>query len=463
MNRVLAWARRPVDASSLAVFRICFGVISTWEVFRYFQAGWISEFWERPDFHFHYVGFGWVAPLPGSGMHILWAVLGVCSVLIALGALYRAATVVFAIGFGYTFLIEASTYLNHFYFLELLAILLAVVPANRVWSVDAMALRRSPRTPVPAWSLWLVRFQIAVLYVGGGVAKIDPDWLRGQPMGAWLAARTDFPFIGGWFNHPMAGSIAAWSGLFFDLLIVFAVAWRWTRYPALLAALAFHFTNSHLFSIGVFPFLALACLLLFCEDDWPRRVIRAMHGRDWRPRPFAPPAPLSGRRTRLAKTGLAVGMLYVAAQVLIPLRHLAMPGRAAWTEAGHSFSWHMKLRDKEGDVSFTVVDPDHGGRTEFAPGEGMESWQYDAMTVRPELIRQFAHHLAMQAGPGTRVYAHAMISLNGRRPQLMVDPKVDLAAEPATLGTPSWIVPLHEPLPPRGMTYDSESGELSDY
>jgi hypothetical protein len=93
----------------------------------------------------------------------------------------------------------------------------------------------------------------------------------------------------------------------------------------------------------------------------------------------------------------------------------------------------------------------------------LASWQYESMTIRPELIRQFAHHLSAEAGPGTRVYARALISLNGRRPQLMIDPKVNLAAESATLGTPSWIVPLHEPLPTRGRSHepasdDSDSG-----
>ena len=109
----------------------------------------------------------------------------------------------------------------------------------------------------------------------------------------------------------------------------------------------------------------------------------------------------------------------------------------------------MKLRDKEGDVSFTVVDPRTGHRTKFAPGDGLLTWQYEEMTVRPELIRQFAHELARRAAkahpgsPRARVYARAMISLNGRKPQLMINPRVDLAAEPATLGTPSWVVPLH--------------------
>lgn len=464
MDRLIVWARKPVDATSLAVFRIFVGVICAWEVSRYFNAGWIREFWEAPDFHFHYVGFGWVRPLPAPGMEVLWGVLGVCAVLIALGAAYRVATIVFAVGFGYTFLIEAATYLNHFYFLSLVAVVLAVVPANRAWSIDALIRRRRTRHPsIPNWALWLVRFQVAVIYVGGGIAKMDPDWLRGQPMGAWLANRTDFPLIGSLFDAPLAGVIAAWLGLFFDLFIVFAVAWRRTRYLGLLAALGFHFTNSQLFSIGIFPFLALFSLLIFCEPDWPRALIRAMQGRDHQTHPFSPPAALAGRRLTLAKIGVVVGLLYVAVQVLVPLRHLVMPGRAAWTEAGHTFSWHMKLRDKEGDVGFVVVDPGTGRRTTVEPGEGLESWQYESMTVRPELIRQYAHHLAADASPGTRVYARALISLNGRMPQLMVDPKVNLAAEPATLGTPSWIVPLHQPLPPRGKSYNPVSGELSDY
>lgn len=462
MDRLLDWARRPVDASSLAVFRICVGVICAWEVGRYFHADWIVELWEQPRFHFHYVGFGWVRPLPGNGMEILWGVLGVCALLIALGALYRVAAAIFAVGFGYSFFIEAATYLNHFYFLTLVAIILAVVPANRVWSIDALITRRPNRTPVPAWSLWLVRFQVAVLYVGGGIAKLDSDWLRGQPMGMWLTDRTGFPLIGHFFDSPHAGLIAAWCGLFFDLFIVFAVAWRRTRYVALLAALAFHFTNSHLFSIGIFPFLALLSLLIFCEPDWPRALLRAMQGRDPKPPRFAAPAALTPGRATLARVGLAVGLIYAASQILIPLRHLVMPGRAAWTEAGHTFSWHMKLRDKTGTVSFTLVDPATGRRTRVAPGAGMLPWQYDAMSVRPEFIRQFAHHLAEQAGPGTRVYARALISLNGRQPQLMIDPKADLAAQQATLGTPSWVVPLHEPLPSRADLYDPQTDEPDD-
>jgi hypothetical protein len=453
LAEVLAKARTPVDSASVAVFRMFFGAIAAWEVGRYFHHGWITSFWEEPTFHFHYVGFGWVEPLPAPGMRVLWLVLGVAAIGIAAGALYRIATVVFAVGFGYSFLLETALYLNHFYFIELLAILLVFVPAHRVWSVDAWSRDWPNDGPSPAWALWLLRFQVGVLYVGGGVAKLESDWLHGQPMSMWLSHRTDFPLIGRFFDHAYAGITAAWLGLFFDLFIVFAVAWRRTRLIALVAALAFHFTNDQLFSIGVFPFLALACLLLFCDPDWPRALIRRLRGRRWTPQTFEAPPSLAGRSRQLATAGFALAVVYAVAQVAIPLRHLTMPGRSAWTEAGHTFSWHMKLRDKSGDADFAVETP--GEPTHYiSVWADLTDWQYSAMAGRPELIRQYAHHVAdLEAardpeGRRPKVRAFALVSLNGRQPQPMIDSKVDLAAEPATLGTPSWVAQELELLAP---------------
>jgi hypothetical protein len=42
-----------------------------------------------------------------------------------------------------------------------------------------------------------------------------------------------------------------------------------------------------------------------------------------------------------------------------------------------------------------------------------------------------------------------MASLNGREPQPLIDPVVDLATQPRTLAPASWIVPLFQPLPAR--------------
>src|SRR6266480_1954295 len=58
----------PVDIASIAIFRIAFGLILLWEVVRYFQNGWIREYFIDPQFHFSYYGLDWVKPLPGDSM-----------------------------------------------------------------------------------------------------------------------------------------------------------------------------------------------------------------------------------------------------------------------------------------------------------------------------------------------------------------------------------------------------------
>jgi hypothetical protein len=448
---LLARLRRPVDGATLAVFRIAFGLIALVEVYRYVSKGWINRYWVEPELHFTYTGFGWVRPLPEGGMHALWALLAVAAVGITLGAFYRLSCVVFALAFSYCFLIEAARYLNHFYLIALLAVLLAIVPAHRVWSIDAWSRREPPRGTVPTWSLWLLRFQVAVVYVYGGIAKIEPDWLRGEPMATWLGREGDWPLIGPLLTADAAGVVGAWAGLAFDLLIVLAVAWRPTRVVALVFAAGFHAINHELFTLGIFPYLAFAALLLFCDPAWPRTTWYRLGGRA--PAPVATPVePARGRGGRvLAPIALGLAAVYVVAQLLVPLRHLPEPGRSNWTEAGHTFAWHMKLRIKSGDVTFRVVDPARSDMTMVDPLTVLEYWQYSKMATRPELIRQFAHHLAdrwaADGVPDVRVYAWTRVSLNGRPEQQLVDPRVDLAAEPVSLGTPSWVLPLQHPLP----------------
>lgn len=44
----------PVDAASLAAFRIAFGVLLLWEVWKFFANGWIARYYVDPSFHFTY-------------------------------------------------------------------------------------------------------------------------------------------------------------------------------------------------------------------------------------------------------------------------------------------------------------------------------------------------------------------------------------------------------------------------
>jgi hypothetical protein len=351
----------------------------------------------------------------------------------------------FTLIYAYQFLIDEALYDNHDYLIVLLGLLLAVVPAHRFFSLDARRRRALASETVPRWALWLLRFQIAVPYVFGGLAKLDADWLlRAQPMRIWLAN----PGPGEWrvaaMREPWVAYALSWSGMLLDLLVVPALLWRPTRRFAVAAVLAFHLLNSQLFEIGVFPWLMICATVLFVEPDWPRRARLLPRRRG--PAPAAEPVAV-GRLSPAARLGAASLALYVALQLLVPLRGLLYPGDVDWTEEGHRFSWRMKLRDKRGELRFVAVDVASRSAVVLTGVESvLTTRQRLAMLHDPEMIRQFAHRLAQgmkEQGRGPmEIRVATSLSLNGRAPQPMIDPEVDLAAVPASLGPADWIVPL---------------------
>jgi hypothetical protein len=54
---------------------------------------------------------------------------------------------------------------------------------------------------------------------------------------------------------------------------------RWTRWARSLLLIAFHLANDQMFSIGVFPALAIAVTTSFFDHDWPRRALARLTGR----------------------------------------------------------------------------------------------------------------------------------------------------------------------------------------
>ena len=107
----------------------------------------------------------------------------------------------------------------------------------------------------------------------------------------------------------------------------------------------------------------------------------------------------------------------------------------------------MKLRDKETtEAVFYVTDPINGKTWSIDPNDELTSRQVDKMATRPDMILQYSHHIAdelrQQGYDEIEVRAWVMVSLNGREPQLLIDPSVNLAAQPRTLLPNTWIMPL---------------------
>lgn len=457
----------PVDISFLVYFRVIFGAIMLWEVWRYFSHDWIRRYYIEPTFYFHYFGFDWIRPWPGDGMYLHFCFLGALATCIMIGLWYRVATVLFFLGFTYVFLLDQTRYLNHFYLISLLAFLMIFLPAHRALSVDAWRNRKIRSDTSPAWTLWLLRAQIGIPYFYGGIAKLNGDWLRGEPMRMWLAERIDFPVVGALFTEEWMVYLFVWGGLLLDLLIVPLLLWRRTRPFVFAAAVLFHLLNAQLFQIGIFPWFMLAATLIFFPPDLPRRLFAELFRRrrpEKRPRAGAPTIE-HNHATPAPKVTLAFLAVYLTFQVLVPLRHFLYPGNVNWTEEGHRFSWHMKLRDKEGDALFTATEPASGETWIIDPREYLTSRQRRTMATHPDMILQFSQYLAdemRRTGRGdVEIRAQVSASLNGRQKQLLIDPSVNLAGQKRNLWPSGWIVPLSQPLPDRKTAREAVDGEES--
>jgi vitamin K-dependent gamma-carboxylase len=448
--------REPVDVASLVVFRVAFGLILLSEIWHNFSRGWIRYYYIEPTFHFTYFGFGWVQPWPAGWMYLHFWVLGVLAICIAAGALYRVSTTLFFLGISYVFLLDQTTYLNHMYLVCIISFLLIVVPSHRAFSVDAWCLPPVGSGVAPRWALWLLRFQVAVPYTYGGIAKLNPDWLQGEPVRMWLAFRAQSSTIPDVLTSEWTVYLISYGGLLFDLSIVPLLLWRRTRPLAYLAALAFHLTNWYLFNIGIFPWIMIWASLLFFPPSWPRDLRRRI-GRLSRRPPAAPagapiPAALSVPRApgRLETIVLGMLALHVALQVLLPFRHLLYPGDVAWNEEGHRFAWRMKLRDKSHTTTYTARVPSTGETWQLQPRDYINEAQDDEMEGRPDMILQVAHLMAdrlrHQGYADVEIYVRALTSLNGRRRRDLIDPTVNLAAKERSIWPADWLLPLNEPL-----------------
>jgi hypothetical protein len=502
-RRVRAALTAPVDAASLGVFRIGFGALIAWEVWRAFDSNLIRADYDIPPFLFRWWLFEWVRPLPGPLIYVAFALLGVGAVSLALGSRTRiSAAVVFA-GMAYWFLLDKSSYLNHRYLATIVAGLLILMPSNAAYSLDHRKhtpgdARRKPSLarPIPAWPVWLVRFQIAVPYFFGGVAKLNFDWLvRAEPLRSALAAHGDLPLLGAAITNSAVAHVLAWGSAALDLFVPFLMLNRRTRLPAFALSLAFHFINSRLFEIGIFPWLMIVGSTVFFEPDWPRRMIAAVrragrartvtiagaiigfviggllpetfslvralggafgvavlafHVIDRKPAtstpqtasiPSTPPAHLTLSRPLAIFVAAWVGV-----QTLVPLAHFAIPGNEYWTEEGNRFAWHMLVRVKTARVIWHVTDTSTGRTWRADPRRFLTNYQLSKLDV-PDMILQFAHHLEdiyrANGMQDVQVRVDARAKLNGRHWQRYIRREVDLTSVPRPYVPPAdWIVPL---------------------
>lgn len=422
---MLVRAAEPVSGASLVVVRVALGAVALLSSIRTLTYGWADTVYAAPSTgRFTYFGLGWVPQPSAVGILLLLLLVAAAGIGLISGRGSRWWAGLLLVSFGWIESTDASTYLNHYWFVTLLAALAVVAPLDGT-------------RPVARGWIWLFRFQVAVVYTFAGIAKLHRDWLiDALPLRLWLPAHSTFPAVGQLLSEPATAHVLAVAGAVFDCGIVAALSWRRTRPLAWVVLVAFHISTWLLFPIGVFPWLMIAVSTVFWEPDWPKRLpwVRSLAG------PDRPAAPRRRPRTRLSWVAATV---WVTVQMALPLRHLAYPGDHRWTAEGYRFGWNVLLVERTGSVTFEVTDPSTD-RTWTADLESLYTHrQIKVMNGEPDLILQAAHAIAEReaaAGRRVEVRADAWLSYNGRAAQRWIDPKVDLAAEPISLAHKRWIL-----------------------
>jgi vitamin K-dependent gamma-carboxylase len=432
---------KPVDSASVVAHRFFLGAILCVSSVRFLASGWVERCYETPTFFFHYYGFEWVRVLPAPWMHVAYGVLAVLAALFALGVVPRLAAALFFALFTYVELIDVTNYLNHYYLVSILMLLYACFPVRR-------------GATIPAWVLYLLRAQVAIVYFYAAVAKMGPDWLvHGQPLGIWLASRGETPLIGPLLVLPYVPLLASWAGFLNDLLAPLLLSNRKTRPFGFAMVVVFHTITHLLFDIGIFPFLMIANATLFFDPAWPRRLplVRRAFGEG--------PSVGTWGRTWRAWAAVLVAT-HLAFQVLFPLRTFAYGGDVLWHEQGMRWSWRVMLRKKTGDVSFRVRTREFDREKVVPSTRYLTMLQHMEMVGQPDLILQLAHHvagdLARRGHHDVEVRVDAFVSVNGRPAARLIDPAVDLARVGDSMREARYILP-----PPEGPPLTSPGGPLA--
>jgi hypothetical protein len=394
------------------VFRAAFGALLAFASVRFVALGWVDRLYLQPRYHFAW--FSWAVVPPPPLLYALFGLLalsglGLCASVVLPRArwLYHPSVAVHLLVFTYVELLDATLYLNHYVLVTvLLAVLLCAPPPGR---------------EVPPTVRGLLLLTYATVWTWAGICKLNADWmLRGQPLSGWLATRADLPLIGPWLAHPLTGLLASWGGAAYDLGIVAALLHPRTRWPAAALGVAFHVGIWLLFPIGIFPWLMLLGIGLYLA-----------------------PAPL--RRPSPTSPGTLAAGLAGAALLLVPARPYLLGPDPAWTERGTRFAWRVMLVEKSGMVTYEARERGTDRRWTFRPSDELADWQHEQMRTQPDLIRQYALHLAQRLadeGHDVAIYADSWASLHGRPAQRLVRPDVDLTQPLSTLWRRGWITPL---------------------
>lgn len=436
MNKFLF---KQIDNIGLVLFRAVFGLLITIEAFGAIATGWLRRTLVEPPFTFNFIGFDFLQNLQGPGMYYYFVIMGIFGIFVMLGFKYRFSMIAYALMWTCVYLMQKSSYNNHYYLMMLLCWIMAFLPANRWFSVDARLNPEIKSPSMPRWVLLILILQVWIVYTYASVAKLYPNWLDASMPALLMEGKKHYWLIGDFLQQNWVHWAIAYTGIFFDLLIVPLMLWKRTRLLGFVISVFFHLFNSIVFQIGIFPYMSIAFALFFFSPEILQKR-------------FLPKKKLyTGNAVIVPKYKnllLAVFGIYFAFQIGLPLRHWFFKDDVLWTEEGHRLSWRMMLRSKSGSLTVWVKNKPDGEKKRYNYSDLLGPKQQGSVATKPDVMWQLAQKIkAVEAKKGrdVAVYMEASVRVNHGKYHPFTDPTVDLAAEPwHPFKHSEWILPSPE-------------------
>ncbi|NQZ42718.1 MAG: HTTM domain-containing protein [Flavobacteriaceae bacterium] len=436
MNGIKAFLFKPIDNAQLVVFRVFYGLLVCAECFGAIGTGWVRRTLIEPQFTFSFIGFEWLQPLPGNGMYGYFAVMGVLGIMITIGYRYRFAAFGFAFMWAGAYLMQKTSYNNHYYLLMLLAFIMGFMPAHRDVSVDAKLRPGFRRTHMYNYFRWIIILQLFIVYTYASIAKWYGDWLDFSIIEILMRGKKDYAVIGEFIQQKWVHKIVAVFGILFDFLVVPGLLWKPTRKLFFMLSIFFHLFNSFVFRIGIFPYLSLAFCVFFFDPQTIRNLFLK------RKEPEIPDAADQPKRALILLGALSI---YFLVQLFLPLRHHTFKDDVLWTEEGHRLSWRMMLRSRTGIIKYRVVNKATKEESFIDLDDYLTKKQRRKVGAYPDFAWQFAQRLKSEyaeKGIEVSVYVTSRAKVNGSPYYTFIDPEVDLAAVPwKHFSHNEWILP----------------------
>ncbi|MCR9174188.1 MAG: HTTM domain-containing protein [bacterium] len=416
---------RPVSPASLGLFRILVGIVLLLQTMYFISTDFIQvHIFDSPiAFKFRY--FEFIEPLSPGGMKFIMFLMFLSTIGIIFGRFFKVSAALYGLTFTYFWLLDMSYFNNHYYFISLLALLLLFTNADAWGSLKG----KNRKESVPYYQLFALKGQVFITFFIAGINKLNYYWLvENQPMKHILETKATVSGAD-WINNTFFYQFFSWSGLLFDLFIGFLLWIPKFRKIGVMSFIVFNLLNFWLFydigEIGFFPFLLLACLVIYFNPDAIAAKLQ-----------WLSPVKKTKKKEELPsvsplKWAPLIITIYLVFHLVFPFRHLLYPGHVDWNGVGQRFSWRMKIMYKDVDMHFYLIEEGSSEKREVNVGYFLNDKQYTNLMYYPDFIPPVAKYIReegiRQGLKNPQVVADFTVGFNGDKRKQLVDPQTDLA------------------------------------